>query len=59
MRFTPPWNELRTENAQVLGKDALRCDRVYDVYVVNGISAEGLSELICTVCISIGARKIM
>lgn len=45
-RFTQPSNKLLTEYAKALWNKELRCDTVYDEYVLNRIFIEGFSESI-------------
>lgn len=46
LRFTQPPTKSPTEYAEALWNKALRCDRVYDEYVLKGIFIEGLHESI-------------
>lgn len=46
MQLTQPSNKLPAECSESLSNTVLRCERVYDEYLVEGIFTEGFSESI-------------
>lgn len=46
MRFTQPLNKSHTKYAEALYNKVVRCDRVYDEYMLKGIFIEFLLESI-------------